>query len=107
MSNKPLHCLHEFGSGGPPQDTPKAGATENWSDKKSDTLFINGDMLVMGHDKAERKGKSEKTPRKTAAGIPVSNMHNRFIQQGDRKGDFFFIFKGKYSAKAASNGARP
>lgn len=48
-------------------------------------------MLVMGHDRPERKEKSEKTLRKTAAGIPVSNMHNRFIQQGDRKGDFFFL----------------
>lgn len=46
-------------------------------------------MLVMGHDRAERKGKREKTLRKTAAGIPESNMHNRFIQPGDRKGDFF------------------
>lgn len=46
-------------------------------------------MLVMGHDRAERKGKSEKTLRKTAAGIPVRNRHNRFIQQGDRKGFFF------------------
>lgn len=60
-------------------------------DKKSAVLIINGDMLVMGHDRAERKGKSEKTLRKTAAGIPESNMHNRFIQQGDRKGDFFFL----------------
>lgn len=59
-------------------------------------------MLVMGHDRPERKGKSEKTLRKTAAGIPVSNMHNRFIQQGDRKGDFFF--KGKYSAKVPQMG---
>lgn len=46
-------------------------------------------MLVMGHDRAERKGKSEKTLRKTAAGIPVRNRHNRFIQQGGRKGGFF------------------
>lgn len=48
-------------------------------------------MHVMGCDGAERKGKSEKILRKTAAGIPVSNMHNRFIQQGDRKGEFFLF----------------
>lgn len=30
MSNKPLHCLHEFGTPGHPKDTPKVGAMENW-----------------------------------------------------------------------------
>ena len=73
---------------------------EQWKpgDKKRDVLTINGDMFVMGHDRGEAKGRVKKTLRKKEAGIPGRNMCNRFMQQGDRKGEFF---KGKYSAKAA------
>lgn len=88
-SNKPLHCSPEFGSR---MDTPRHhGGYEQRkpSDKKRDVLTINRDLLVMGHKRVEEKGRVKKTPRQKELRIPVRNMHNRFIQQGDRKREFF------------------